>query len=59
MLKEKEELEESGKNDSQISCDIIGDNIDITRSPSQMSVDRKRQVSSGGATKKSSESIVK
>lgn len=43
MLKEKEELEESGKNDSQISCDIIGDNIDITRSPSQMSVDRKRQ----------------
>lgn len=34
MLKEKEELEESGKNDYQISCDIIGDNVDITRSPS-------------------------
>ena len=26
-----------------MSCDIIGDNIDLNRSPSQMSIDRKRQ----------------
>ena len=43
MLKEKEDLEKSGKSDSEISCDIIGDNIDLNRSPSQMSIDRKRQ----------------
>ena len=35
----------SGKSDSEISCDIIGDNIHVylNRSPSQMSIDRKRQ----------------
>ena len=43
MLKEKEDLEKSGKSDSEISCDIIGDNIYLNRSPSQMSIDRKRQ----------------
>jgi hypothetical protein len=43
ILKEKKALEESGENNGQASCDIIGDNIDICRTPSQMSIDRKRQ----------------
>lgn len=42
MLKEKESLEK-GTVESNSSSDIIGDNIDLTRSPSQMSVDRRRK----------------
>jgi hypothetical protein len=44
LMKEKI-AHETGMNQSVTfkSSDIIGDNIDITRSPSQMSVDRKRK----------------
>lgn len=43
MLKEKEALENEGMVENCNSSDIIGDNIDISRNPSQMSKDRKRQ----------------
>jgi len=43
MLKEKEALERTGAAENCKSSDIIGDNIDISRKPSQMSVDRRRQ----------------
>lgn len=42
MLKEKFELEKTGMSHVQCS-DIIGDNIDISRNPSQMSKDRRRK----------------
>lgn len=38
----KDEASDEPESQSK-SSDIIGDNIDITRNPSQMSVDRKRQ----------------
>lgn len=40
-MKEDEQI--TGTHQLSKSSDIIGDNIDITRSPSQMSVDRRRQ----------------
>ena len=45
MLKEKEEIEKSGTcmTENQMSSDIIGDNIDLSRSPSQMSVEKRRK----------------
>lgn len=47
MLEEKEEVEKSGStpsyNSHALTTDIIGDNIDITRSPSQMSVEHRRK----------------
>jgi len=44
MLNEKKAYENgTGMNQTYKSGDIIGDNIDITRSPSQMSIDRRRK----------------
>lgn len=47
MLEEKDEVEKSGSTPSSnsyaLTTDIIGDNIDITRSPSQMSVEHRRK----------------
>ena len=45
MLKEKEEIEKSGKcmTENHMSNDIIGDNIDLSRSPSQMSIEKRRK----------------
>lgn len=45
MLQERAEIEKSGMKASPVSVqssDIIGDNIDISRNPLQMSVDRRR-----------------
>lgn len=42
MLKEKESLEKTGTGENSISSEIIGDNIDITRNPSKMSIDKRR-----------------
>lgn len=42
MLQERAEIEKSGMKTSSVSVqssDIIGDNIDISKNPSQMSVD--------------------
>lgn len=43
MLKEKDSLEKTGTVQDHKSSDIIGDNIDLNRSPSQMSIDRRRK----------------
>mgnify|MGYP003686221113 CR=1 FL=1 len=45
MLKEKEEIEKSGTcmTENHMSSDIIGDNIDLSRSPSQMSIEKRRK----------------
>lgn len=47
MLEEKDEVENLGSTPSSnsyaLTTDIIGDNIDITRSPSQMSVEHRRK----------------
>lgn len=44
VLNEKKAYENgTGMNQTYKSGDIIGDNIDITRSPSQMSIDRRRK----------------
>lgn len=46
MLQERAKIEKSGMKASSVSVqssDIIGDNIDISRNPSQMSVDRRRK----------------
>lgn len=39
----KEDEQITGTHQLRKSSDIIGDNIDVTRSPTQMSVDRKQQ----------------
>lgn len=46
MLRERAKIEKSGMKTSSVSVqssDIIGDIIDISRNPSQMSVDRRRK----------------
>lgn len=45
MLKEKEEIEKSGTcmTENHMSSDIIGDNIDLSRIPLQMSIEKRRK----------------